>query len=98
MSMLVKPVACSRCHSSARQQPGEPVIESPSGMIRTGAALAGPAGATTKNATANRTVPRNAWKNGRLSMRRLLSGLPPRTSGTTALPCSPRTYQRVCAN
>jgi hypothetical protein len=37
-SMLVKPVFCSLFQSSARQQPGEPVIESPSGMIRAGAA------------------------------------------------------------
>jgi hypothetical protein len=32
------PALCSRVHSSARQQPGEPVIESPSGMTRTGVA------------------------------------------------------------
>ena len=33
-------VLCSWFQSSARQQPGEPVIESPSGMMRTGAVAA----------------------------------------------------------
>lgn len=41
MSMLVKPPFCSLFHNRARQQPGDPVIESPRGMIRTGAASAG---------------------------------------------------------
>src|SRR5882672_4343038 len=38
MSMLVKPVCWRCCQSSARQQPGEPVMESPSGIIRIGVA------------------------------------------------------------
>jgi hypothetical protein len=36
--MFVMPLLVSRCQSRARQQPGEPVIESPSAMIRTGVA------------------------------------------------------------
>lgn len=37
-SMFVCPAFCNWFHSTARQQPGEPVIESPSGMMRTGSA------------------------------------------------------------
>jgi hypothetical protein len=36
--MFVKPLLCKRFHNRARQQPGDPVIESPRGMIRTGVA------------------------------------------------------------
>ncbi|CAM5367928.1 hypothetical protein SPURM210S_08440 [Streptomyces purpurascens] len=37
-SMSLYPLFTSRFHNTARQQPGEPVIESPSGMTRTGSA------------------------------------------------------------
>ena len=50
--MSVWPVLCSRFHSSARQQPGEPVIESPSGMIRTGVAALALGTVATAKATA----------------------------------------------
>src|SRR2546421_263792 len=36
--MLVYPVVCRWCQRMARQQPGPAVMESPSGMIRTGVA------------------------------------------------------------
>src|SRR2546430_11830678 len=61
MSMLVKPAFCSWVHSRARQQPGEPVIESPSGMIRTGpAAVAGVGGRKITRATVTSTAVRIA--------------------------------------
>jgi hypothetical protein len=45
--MLVNPLFSSICQRRARQHPGEPVIESPSGMMRTGAVCTDSAVVTT---------------------------------------------------
>jgi hypothetical protein len=72
--MLVSPADCSRFHSRARQQPGDPVMESPSGMMRTGS-MADAAGRTARTTTDATTADVSAVTSATRRRRERITGL-----------------------